>query len=207
MVRNHPLSAQFLFVVCMSLLCLFACRPSSSPASSRAVETSPGPGPTPTCYLLPQPTGEKYSPALIKTSPPAQAKSGQAVTVRFLGGYGIISNNARICGEETMGYIYSDELPSYSTRRTVQLVLGGQQVATVECDRDCEITAIIPPGTLPGSYRLELQIPRLLEETYFDIQIVDNGSTRTPHPIEPSSPPPPNSLASGDSAGSAGLCR
>jgi Tol biopolymer transport system component len=145
--------------------------------------------------LLPQPTGEKYSPALIKTSPPAQATSGEAVTVRFSGGYGIISNNARICGEETVGYIYSDELPSFSTLRTVQLVFGGQQSATAECDRECEITALIPTGTLPGTYRLELQIPTFFEAIYFDIQIVDNGPSRTPHPIEPSSTPP--STASG----------
>jgi hypothetical protein len=95
-----------------------------------------------------------------------------------------------------VGYVYRDELPSFSTQRTVQLVFGGQQLATAECDRECEITALIPTGTLPGTYRLELQIPTLLEETYFDIRIIDEGPARTPHPIEPSSSPPPTASGS-----------
>ena len=138
------------------------------------------PGPTPTCYLVPQPTGEKYSPATMEISPPAQASPGQSVTVRFSGGYGIISNNARICGEKIVGYVYRDELPSFSPQRTVQILFDERRLTMAECDHECEITFVVPTDASPGLHRLELQIPTLREALLFDIPIADDVSMSTP---------------------------
>ncbi len=168
----------FFIATCLFVLLLYACRPTPGPIPS-PTDTSPStPDPTPTCYLQPQPTGEKYIPANIETPAPAQVQPGQPISIHFSGGY-IILNNARVCGENNIvGYIYDDELPSFSYRRTVQVSLDDNTLTTAECDNECAIEVIIPAGTAPGIHQLILQIPRI-RDVVFDIDII---STPVPTP-------------------------
>jgi hypothetical protein len=167
------------FSICtwvLALLLLSACYLGPTPLPTQTGTSSPAPSPTATCYLQPQPTGEKVIPVQIEATPPAQAWPGESISIHFSGGY-IILNNARVCGENNIvGYVYADELPSFSYQRTVRVFMDDDLLAAVECNNTCGLELVIPTDTSLGMHQLRLQTPH--SET-FDIEIVDEG---TPSP-------------------------
>lgn len=133
------------------------------------------PAPSPTCYLEPQPTGEKYIPPKIDPSPLAQAHPGDEISLHFSGGY-IIGNNARVCGDDITGYVYSDDLPSYTySQRTITVSLEDNTLTTVECGYECTLEFVIPPDMPLGARELIVNSIYFSEIT-FDIEIVEEGT-------------------------------
>jgi len=131
---------------------------------------------TPDCYLQPQPTGEKIVPPTVVATPPAQARPGQVLHLRFSGGY-VALNNARICGGEIVGYIHDDELPTPRVMCKFTLRLNEQMLASGDrCPPECEVQFTIPEDILPGRYQLSLWTP-WGESAVFDIEIMRAGTT------------------------------
>jgi hypothetical protein len=111
-----------------------ACRPASTPTPSGAESAPPAPEPSPTCYLQPLPTGEKYSQVVIKQSPPARARPGETIEIELADGYRLIARYERVCGEgEQAGTVFADELPGFRSERTAQVYLDDQPVTAVPC--------------------------------------------------------------------------
>lgn len=155
-------------------LLLYACRPTATPAPS--VTGTSLPMPSPTCYLEPQPTGEKYIPPNIEPSPPAHLHPGDEISLHYSGGY-MIGNNARICGNDNIvGYIHSDELPSYTyPQRTVMVSLEETTLTTVECEYECMIEFVVPDDIPLGAHQLRILASSISHVT-FDVEIVAEGT-------------------------------
>jgi hypothetical protein len=168
---NHwPLPRDALFL-CVLGLTLVACTSSPPTTPSPPGYSSPAVSPDSKCYLLPQPTGEKIIPVTIGTPPPPQAQPGETISLSFSGGY-LIVNNARVCGDnEVVGYIYADELPGFSYRRTVRVSIDKKTLAELECDYDCRVEVTIPDSTGQGLYRLRLGPPFGFRGLDFDLEI------------------------------------
>lgn len=157
---------------CFAGLSLAACRP------------TPTPGPEPPCAIYPLPTGEKVIPAVVGTPPPPSALPGETISFSFSGGY-LVANNLCVCGDRgIIEYVYSDQLPGYSYRRTVEVRLDDQMVSRVGCDRDCPIAVTLPTAIGPGLHRLDVSGPGIGSELDFELLIV-----LTPVPAVPSSTP------------------
>lgn len=163
-----PVRARWL---CLLLSCLAACTvPQPSPAVTGTPHLTEA-GPTPTCYLQPMPTGEKIVKATIEAAPPAQAQPGDALSLRFSGGY-VAVNNARMCGAEVVGYVHDDELATPRVIRHVTIRLNDQVLAERDgCPADCQLDFIIPVETPPGRYMLTLTTS-WAEETRFELEII-----------------------------------
>jgi hypothetical protein len=129
------------------------------------------PQPTPTCQLQPQATGEKYVAATVEASPPARASPGQEIIVVVSGAYGLVGNNAVVCGDgEVVEYVFSDGLPSFNWQRTVEVRLDGRTLSVVECENPCRIELILPPQTPVGMHELAL-VTRGVEPVTFEVEI------------------------------------
>lgn len=166
---NHWLvSRNALF--CVFGLALVACTASPTTSPFPPGLSSPTVSPEPTCYLIPQPTGEKFIPVTIGTPPPPQAQPGETITFSFSGGY-LILNNAQVCGDEVVGYIYTDELPSFSYQRTIRVLIDNERLADLDCDYDCCIKVTIPVTASQGLHRLRLGSPFGLGRLEFDLEI------------------------------------
>jgi hypothetical protein len=126
----------------------------------------------PVCTLQPQATGEKIIRPTIESLPDAQAHSGETLLVSFSGGY-VAFNNARVCGGDIVGYIYSDDLPTPEIIRRVIIRLDDRELAAVDCPGlKCEFEFMIPADASPGQHELVLVTPWRIE-TKFDIEIVE----------------------------------
>lgn len=81
-------------------------------------------------------------------------------------------HQARICGDgEIVGYMYADELPGFSYRRTVKVSLDNESLVEMECDFDCHVEVTIPVSTSPGSHRLRVGPPFGFRELDFELEI------------------------------------
>lgn len=168
---NHWLTLRNALFLCVFGLTLLACTASPTTTPSPPGFSSPTLSPEPTCYLIPQPTGEKIIPVTIGTPPPPQAQPGETITLSFSGGY-LIVNNARICGDnEIVGYIYADELPGFSYQRTVRASIDNESLAELDCDYDCCVEVTIPVTASQGSHRLRVGPPFGFRELEFDLKI------------------------------------
>lgn len=168
------LSHSFFIQLYLLTLLLYACRPTPTLAPSATGTASPMPSPT--CYLQPQPTGEKVIPPTIEPPSPLQVQPGDEISLHYSGGY-IIGNNARICGDNNIvGYIYSDDLPSYTySQRTVMVSFEDNTITTVECEYECTIDLVIPVDIPLGGGELRLHASSFGDVT-FDIEIVEEGT-------------------------------
>lgn len=156
-----------------ALLLLISCNEPATPTPFSPGTRRPTVSPEPTCYLLPQPTGEKIIELEVTRSPPLQVAPGQRVIVSFSGGY-VIFNNARVCGESNVvGYVHSDELPGYSYERTVRIRLDDEFIAETECGMACAVSLEIPEGIAHGKHRIEVR-PRYgwRNELTFEIEVL-----------------------------------
>jgi hypothetical protein len=130
------------------------------------------PAAQPACTLQPQATGEKILWPTIESPPGAQARRGETLDLRFSGGY-VALNNARVCGNEVVDYIYSDEFPTPEIIRRVSIRLDDRELARVDCPgAKCEFEFVIPVDVSLGKHELVLVTPWLIE-TKFDIEIVE----------------------------------
>ena len=134
-----------------------------------ASQTPQPPSITPTCYPLPQATGEKYIGPTVEAGPARQVMPGQVITVAFSGNY-LIVNNAVVCGDSVVGYKHSDELPSFRWQRSVRVLLDGQMLKEVECGYTCQLEVTIPQDTSPGAH--SLMVDTNWEDLSFDLQVV-----------------------------------
>jgi hypothetical protein len=134
-----------------------------------ASQTRQQPMGTPTCYPLPQATGEKYIEPTVEAGPARQVMPGQVITVAFSGNY-LIVNNAIVCGDTVAGYKHSDELPSFDWQRPVRVLLDGQALKEVQCGYDCQLAVTIPLDSVPGAHVLRLATNR--EDLRFDLEVV-----------------------------------
>jgi hypothetical protein len=162
-----------------SLLALIggACNPAPTRTPGPAPAQSPAAACTP--RLFPMPTGEKESRVIVKTAPPARVAPRETIVIELSGGYGLIGNYARMCGEEVIGYVFADELPDFQARRTVQVTLDDRPLAEAQCKQDCRIEVAIPRDTSPGTHRLQVHFPSYTSDTTFEIEVADEG---TPEP-------------------------
>jgi hypothetical protein len=144
----------------------------SGACASFVANTVKTPFPGPGCTLQPQPTGEKFVRPTIESPPGAQARPGETLRIRFSGGY-VALNNARVCGNEVVDYIYSDEFPTPQILRRVIIRLDDRELAAVDCpEAICEFEFVIPTDVSPGEHELILVTPWGIE-TKFDIEIVE----------------------------------
>ena len=152
--------------IILGVLCLFFAACGTLPTG-----TVPPDLKEPTCQILAQPTGEKYIPIVLGTPPPSYAYAGQAIEVSFSGGY-LVGNNAVICGDQDVDYVYADELPGWSYARTVALEIDGHRFGERVCDYECAIAGTIPGTIDVDVYPLYVLIPAPVRVLEFDLFIV-----------------------------------
>lgn len=141
------------FLLAVGLVWLLnACSPHTIP--TQATEALQ---PTPTCRLLPQPTGEKIIRPTIEVPPAAQIVAGQPISLTLSGGY-VILNNAVMCGDKLLNYVHGDELPDFNWERTVEIRLDDRTLTIVKCGYRCQIKVNTPAGITPGAHKLALAI-------------------------------------------------
>ncbi len=124
------------------------------------------------CELIPQPTGEKILPLIVEVAPPAEVQRGESFPIEFAGGY-LISNNARVCVDGSIdGYIFANEVPGYDYHRRIQISLGDELLAELECIYECNSQITIPNETTPGEYILSIGTPSKFLSAQFNILVV-----------------------------------
>jgi len=144
---------------------------SGTPALGSGTPALEGVPPALECTLLPQPTGEQFTPVARGTLPPRVVTAGSSITFSFSGGH-LISNMARICGGEIVGYVYADQLPNYSDLRQVTILLDNTVIDRLTCGYDCQLAVTLPADLSPGTHLLEIRGPIGREELRFQLQVV-----------------------------------
>jgi hypothetical protein len=123
--------------------------------------------PTPTCQIVPMPTGEHSFPAEFTVEPPARVTAGEEVGVAFSGGYILVPTGYQ-CGE-TFILATPNLATAQVTQRRVQVFLDDQQIHEADCPYDCELTFTIPADTAPAAYTLDIRSVLTTHEFPIDV--------------------------------------
>jgi hypothetical protein len=112
----------------------------------------PAPTATPTCQIVPMPTGEGVWQLDVREAPPAQVLPGEDIRIRIYGGV-VVGAQERRCGEQAE-LLQPNLNTAQATRREVWVLLDQAEIARTECGFECEVLFTIPSDTVRGRHTL-----------------------------------------------------
>lgn len=130
---------RFLTVICLTLL-VTACG------------LLPGQTPTPTCQIVPMPTGEGVWQMEVREAPPAQVQPDEEVCIRVSGGV-VVGAQERRCGEQAE-LLQPNLNTAQAVRHEVRVLLDEEEIVNTQCGFECEIVLTIPSDTTRGRHTL-----------------------------------------------------
>ena len=108
--------------------------------------------PTPTCQIVPMPTGEGVWQMEVREAPPTQVLPGEDLRIRISGGVVVGAQEIR-CGEQTE-LLQPNLNTAQATRRDVRVLFNEDEIASVQCGFECEILFTIPADATRGRHTL-----------------------------------------------------
>lgn len=114
----------------------------------------PAETPTPTCQIVPMPTGERVWQMQVINAPPSTIWQGRIVQIMINGGMVVAAQEVNCGGQIEL--LEPNLSTAMVTQRVVRVLLDREEIQSVQCGIECEFILTLPPDVQVGAHTLTL---------------------------------------------------